>query len=142
MPLESVDVCLRQRFLSKFPITLPFNKMNANKALTSYQSRIGIAIRTFIRGYYSKRETFGLKGTEFARAKDIISFISGIKPTNERLPTPQSICNLKSRNLIFKQVPRTPETELFAERIRERLPHFRIDLFLKDKEKGKGKGKG
>jgi hypothetical protein len=132
-PLKNVGHCLTLRFISKFPITLPFNKLAANKTHSAYKTKIGIAVRTLIRGYYSKTETFGLKGTEFMRAKDVISFISGTRSTNDKLPTPQSISNLKNRNLVLRPVPRSDATERFAHLVKAEYPYFRDDLFLAKK---------
>jgi len=45
--------------------------------------------------------------------------------------TVKSISNLKNRRLIWKQVPRTIETELITKAIKAKLPYFKDDLFLK-----------
>ena len=61
-PLKNINHCKTLRFLSKFPITIPFNKNNANRSQTTYKTNIEVGVRNFIKAYYSKNETFGLKG--------------------------------------------------------------------------------
>lgn len=70
------------KVLSKFPITLPYNKTNVNKSTTLYKTKRELGVRNFIKAYYSsKNEPFGLKGVDLKHIRDIISFISGFKST-------------------------------------------------------------
>ena len=59
---------------------------------------------------------------------DIIDFIKGYKE-NKKI-TKQSISNLKNRKLIFKSVPRTPETLDFVEYVKKTFENFDVDSFL------------
>lgn len=99
-PVENTQQCKTLRFHSKFPITNPFNKNNANKTVTGYKSKIEIAVRNFIKGYYSKNNTFGFKGDEFKNYKDIITFINGDKSTQGVKMSLSSISKLKNRKVI------------------------------------------
>lgn len=130
-PLYNINECKTLRFLSKFPINIPFNKNNTNRAKTTYKSKTDLVVRNFVKAYYCTNEKFGLKRTEFRFAKDLINFINGIVSTKEIKLTVKSISNLKNRRLIWKQVPRTKETELITNAIKSHLPYFRDDLFFK-----------
>ena len=101
-PLQSVDQCRTLRFLSKFPFVTPFNKSNNNvlKTPTIYKSNIEMAVRNFIKGYYSMNEKFGLVGNEFKYAKDLITFILGDKSTRGIKISTHSISKLKNRRMI------------------------------------------
>ena len=133
-PLRDVNHCKTLRFISKFPITIPFNKNNTNRAQTKYKNDYELVVRNFIKAYYSKNEKFGLKGTEFRRVKDLIDFIYGISSTNEikslRISI-SSVSKLKNRKMIWKPVERTNTTENLVDKIVFRLPHFKSELFLK-----------
>jgi hypothetical protein len=131
-PLEGIYQCKTLRFLSKFPITKPFNKNNANKATTGYKSGLEIGIRNFIKAYYSKNENFGLKGTEFRYVKDMITFISGYESTkvNKIKISTHSITRLRHRKLFHRPVPRTSENLRFCNYIKQTYPYFNEELFL------------
>jgi hypothetical protein len=131
-PLKNIDQCRTLRFISKFPITLPFNKMSTNRGKSAYKTKLEIAVRSFIKAYYNNIENFGFKGNEFPRAKDLISFISGITSTKEiKLPTPQSICNLKNRNSIILPVPYCDATFDFAQKVKLHFKDFDVEKFLR-----------
>jgi hypothetical protein len=133
-PLKGIDQCKTLRFLAKFPTTKPFNKNNANKALTGYKSGLEIGVRNFIKAYYSKNETFGLKGTEFKYVKDLINFINGSMSTKLKKDkikiSISSVSHLKRRKLFHRPVPKTDENIRFAAYIKLRFPHFNEELFL------------
>jgi hypothetical protein len=99
-PLNDINHCKTLRFISKFPITLPYNKNNHNKSVTNYKNGLEIGVRNFIKAYYSLNQTFGLNGNEFKYMKDIISFIYADKATKDIKISVQSISNLKNRKLI------------------------------------------
>jgi len=133
-PLMNINHCKSLRFISKFPITMPFNKHNANRAQTRYKNDYELVIRNFIKAYYSKNEKLGLKGTEFRTVQDLIDFIYGICSNNERKSlkvSASSISRLKNRQLIWKPVEATGETLQLVERIKYKFPDLRADLFLK-----------
>jgi hypothetical protein len=131
-PLENINHCKKLRFLSKFPITVPFNKNNTNRAGTTYKSGIEIGVRNFIKAYYSKNESFGLRKNEFKYARELISFINGHKSTKGIKLSIYSISKLKNRKLFWQPVPSTAENLMFVQYIKDRFPYFREDLFLKD----------
>lgn len=130
-PLNNINECKTQRFLSKFPITNPFNTTNSNRAGTLYKSRLEIGVRNFIKGYYSSNETYGFTGTEFRYAREIIDFIYGIESTKSLRLSLSSISKLKNRRIIQKPVPHTRENIELCAYIKKKFPHFRDDLFLK-----------
>ena len=98
-PLLNIYQCKTLRFLSKFPITVPFNKNNTNRATTVYKTGIEVGVRNFIKAYYGVSEKFGLRGDEFRNTKEIISFISGDKSTKGIKISRHSISKLKNRKL-------------------------------------------
>ena len=98
-PLENNNQCKTLRFLSKFPTNKPFNKNNANKALTGYKTNIEVGVRNFIKAYYSKNEKFGFKGNEFKHVKDLINFIYGSTSTKSVKLSTSSISKLRNRKL-------------------------------------------
>ena len=130
-PLNNITECKTLRFLSKFPITIPFNKNNTNRAKTTYKSNHDLVIRNFIKAYYCTNEKFGLKGTEFRFAKDLIKFINGMESTNDIKVTVQSISNLKNRRLIWRPVPKNEVTIKIINELKLKIPHFNVELFMK-----------
>lgn len=71
--MKNINQCKTFRFLSNFPITISFNKNNENRAVTYYKTNIELGVRNFIKAYYSKNESFGLRRDEFKYVKDLIS---------------------------------------------------------------------
>jgi hypothetical protein len=131
-PLWDINHCRSLRFLAKFPITLPFNKNATNRAKSGYNTKLEIAVRSLIKAYYNNTETFGFKGNEFPRRKDLIAFISGITSTKDiKLPTPSSICHLVNRNSIIGPVPFCDSTKTFVDIVKRWYPYFKDDLFLR-----------
>ena len=133
-PLKDKNHCKTLRFLSKFPITLPYNKQSANKSRTKYKSNLDVGIRNFIKAYYSTTKNFGLKGNEFRYIKDLITFIYGHKPTNVKNISISSISHLKNRKMVWKPVPNTKENLEFVKYIKEKYPYFESERFLKSKD--------
>ena len=101
-PLENINHCKTLRFLSKFSITLPYNKNNSNKSTTTYKSNIEVGVINFIKAYYSKNETLGLRGDELKYVKVIIAFINGAKPAKAVKISLTSVAQLKRLKLIWK----------------------------------------
>jgi hypothetical protein len=99
-PMKNINQCKTFRFLSKFQITIPFNKNNANRAVTSYKTNIELGVRNIIKAYYSKNESFGLRRDEFKYVKDLISFIYDAKSTKGIKISTTSVSKLKNRKLI------------------------------------------
>jgi hypothetical protein len=130
-PLTDSNECKTLRFISKFPIVLPYNKQNTNRSKSKYKSKIEIGVRCFIKAYYSSNYTFGLKRNEFKHIKDIIAFIYGHQPTKAVKITMSSISNLKNRKLVWKPVPNTDENIAFVEYIKFHYPDFESEKFLK-----------
>jgi len=133
-PLKNLNHCKTLRFLSKFPITLPFNKHNTNRSKTRYKTRLEVGVRNFIKVFYSSNEKFGLKGNEFKFTKDLISFIYGHTPAKNIKISLSSISHLKHRKLIWKPVTRSNENLAFVEYIKLHYPYFNSELFLKKKQ--------
>jgi hypothetical protein len=131
-PWKNINEGKTFRFLSKFPTTKPFNKNNANQALTSYKSNLEVGVRNFIKAYYCKNIMFGFKGNEFKYVKDLINFINGDKSTKSVKISTHSISKLRNRKLFWKPVPRTNENLKFVAYIKEHIPDLRDDLFLKN----------
>jgi hypothetical protein len=132
-PLTDINHCKTLRFLSKFPVTNPYNKNNANRSKTGYKTYLEIAVRNFIKAYYSQNLKFGLKGTEFRFVKDMINFIFDCKLTKNIKVSQQSISNLKNRLMILQPVPDTSETYKFALYVQSKFPYFDIEKFMKPK---------
>jgi hypothetical protein len=131
-PLLDMDHCKTLRFLSKFPFSLPYNKNNTNRGQTRYKTHIEIAVRNFIKAYYSTNNKFGLLGNEFKFTTDLITFINGITSTKELRLSVYSISKLKNRRMIFRPVPPTNENIRFCKMVKMKYPQFRDDLFLKN----------
>jgi hypothetical protein len=53
MKKKNINQCKTFWFLSKFPITIPFNKNNENRAITSYKKNkkknIELGVRNFLK---------------------------------------------------------------------------------------------
>jgi hypothetical protein len=129
-PLENINKCKTLRFLAKFPTTKPFNKNNANKAITSYKSSLEIGIRNFIKAYYCKNKEFGFKGNEFKNVKSLIDFIYGEVPAKSVKITIHSISKIRNRKLFWKLVPPTKENLKFIDYVKKNFPHFKEELFF------------
>lgn len=132
-PLNDSSHCKTLRFLSKFPITLPYNKNNVIKSKALYRSKIEVGVRNFIKAFYSTNQTFGLSGYEFKGAKDILTFISGHSPTKDVKLSLSAVSRLKSRRMIWRPVPHTVENLGLCAYIKFHYPNFNDELFLKRK---------
>jgi hypothetical protein len=103
-PLINVTQAKKQRFLSKFPFTKAFNKLDSTRVCSVYKSFVEIGVRNFIKACVAKESYFGLKGDEFKTYGEIIAFINDFKSTkavNFTIKvTKQSISNLKHRKLV------------------------------------------
>lgn len=130
-PLTNVNCCKTLRFLSKFPITVPYNKTNSNRTGSVYKSSLEIGVRNFIKAVYSSNESFGLTSYEFRYTRELISFIYGYESAKQIKLTLNSVSKLKNRKIIIKPVPRTRENLAFCKYIKEHFPKFNVDLFLK-----------
>lgn len=134
-PLDNIYLAKKRRFQSKFPFTFSYNKNSSGRVGSKYKSYLEISVRNFIKGFTAKESYFGLRGDEFKSYRELMSFIydfesaKGIKLSNIKI-SEQSISNLKHRRLIWRPVPRNEENIKFAEYLKERLPHFRVDEFL------------
>ncbi len=73
--------CKTLSFISKFPITLPYNTHNANKSTSRYTNTLDVAVKQLIKTYYT--QSFGLRNNKLKNTKDLISFINGIFPTKD-----------------------------------------------------------
>ena len=65
LPLKDLIKCKTLRFLSKFPITNPFNKNNTNRSKTCYNNTLEIAVRNFIKALHNTDERFNFNGERF-----------------------------------------------------------------------------
>jgi hypothetical protein len=130
IPLLNIKQCKTLRFISKFPITTPFNKNNTNRADTTYKTNIQIGVRNFIKVYYSSNEKFGLTGKEFRNVKDLITFINGHVSTKDIKISTSSISKLRNRKIIWHPVPKNIENIKFADYIKAHYPRFDTELFL------------
>jgi len=130
-PLHNNMECLHQRFLSRLPFSLPFHKNTSKTKSPKYKSFLDVAVRNFIKGYLSKQPCFGLKGDEFKSYKDLMKFIYGNVSAKDIKLTKQSISNLKHRKIIFRPVLKTKETMEFTKYLKDNIPYFKEELFLK-----------
>jgi hypothetical protein len=132
-PLVSTLVCSQLRFLSKLAFKLPYLKSTPVRSSSKsvYKSYLEVGVRNFIKGYLSEEPCFGLKGSEFKRYNDLMSFIYGFDQAKDIKLSKQSVSNLKRRKLIFRPVPRTKENLEFMEYVVSKLPYFDKDSFLK-----------
>jgi predicted proteasome-type protease len=94
----------KQRFISKFPFTVSYNRLNAIRQTSKYKSFLEIGVRNFIKACVASELNYGLRGDEFVSYSDIIAFINDLK-SNKAVKVPikvtkQSISNLKNRKLI------------------------------------------
>ena len=133
-PLCNIEQAKKQRFLSKFPFSLPYNKIDSNRSRSGYKTYLEMGVRNFIKGYVAKEPLFGLRGDEFKSYSELITFISDFKSTkcvNVKLRlSKQSISNLKMRKVLGRPTPRTPENLEFVEYLKEKIPHFIHEAFI------------
>jgi len=132
-PWVTAVACSKARFVSKIAYKLPYLQFTPlrSPSKSKYRSYIEIAVRNFIKGYLSNEPCFGLKGTEFKRYNDLISFIRGFDPLKDIKLTRQSVSQYKSRNLILRPVIVTRENIAFADFVVSKLPYFDKTSFLK-----------
>jgi hypothetical protein len=103
-PQLNVLQAKKQRFLSKFPFTISYNRINSSRQATKYKTFLVVGVRNFIKACLAPEPYFGLRGDEFVSYSDLIAFIKDFK-TNKGIKEPikitkQSISNLKNRKLI------------------------------------------
>lgn len=130
-PLQNSLVCSKIRFLSKLAITIPYLKTMSNTKKTKYKSFIEVGVRNFVKGYLAEKPCFGLRGDEFKRYNDLISFIHGFSLTKDVKLSKQSISSLKQGKLILRPVTKTKENVAFAEYLHSKIPYFDKTSFLK-----------
>jgi len=130
-PLNSVEDCSNLRFLSKFQRDKIYNKHTNKKSGNKYKNTLEIAIRNFIKAYFSKIPEFGLRGDEFLSYKELKDFIISYEPAKNFHLTRQSISNLKQRKIIFKPVPLTQETLDFITYVKSKITYFNDKDFFK-----------
>lgn len=129
-PLANAAICKNHRFLFKLPYLLPYNQYGSSRRTGQYRSFIEVGVRNFLKGYLASEPLYGLTGFEFAKVKDLISFIHGFKPTKGIRISPASISNLKHRRIIIRPVPPTEENLAFVSYLKSAFPHFDSTTFL------------
>ena len=142
LPVEDKEFCSNLRRVSKLHKNKIYNRETSQLSGNIYKNYTDLAVRNFVKGLVSEPKMFNLDDRLKTYA-DIIDFIKGYKD-NKRI-TKQSISNLKNRKLIFKSVPRTPETLDFVEYVKKTFENFDVDSFLargkfEKVEKGKRSG--
>ena len=100
-PLNDVQHCKTLRFISKIPITLPYNKHNANKAESRYTNTVIVAVKQFIKVYYT--QSCGLRNNKLKYTKDLISCINYIFPTKDLKLSVDLIIKIKNRKIVWRQ---------------------------------------
>lgn len=166
LPVESKEVCANLRKVSKLHKTKIYNRETSKLSGNIYKSYIDLAIRNFVKGLVSEPKMYSLDD-RLKNYADIIDFVEGYKKEKEEREkgiekemekvegyknvkvikkekemgykrlTKQSISNLKNRNMIFKTVPKTPETLAFVEYVKKTFEHFDVDKFFMSDRKGK-----
>ena len=111
--------------------------MSPNFSGKRYKNYLEVGVINFIKGYLAKVPCLGLKGTEFKRVNDLISFIYGFEYAKELKLTNTSISNLKHRIITFRPVPKTVENIAFTNYVKSKLPYFDESSFLKRKKESK-----
>ena len=132
-PHQDITGCANARFLSKFYNNTPFLKTTPVKSYAKavYKSGLDVGVRCFIKGYLAKTPCFGLRGDEFQSYVDLINFILGFDQAKGVKISRQSISNLKRKQTIIRPVPRTRENIAFSSYIKQHIPHFCEETFLK-----------
>jgi hypothetical protein len=123
-PLNTVEQGVNSRYLSKMQWTNLYNKNTTMKKGSVYKNQLDIAVRNFIKGYFSPTPLFSLKGTEFKNHKELLQFIQNFPDASSLKISVNSISKLKNRKLFLRPVPKSLEVLEFVKYINSILPHF------------------
>lgn len=108
-----------------------YNKATSGESGLKYKSREELAPRNFLKGYLSDPPLYGLRGNEFKNYTELIEFLKGY---SSRLKVSKSsISKLRNRRMVYRGVPRTPETLAFVAYVESKLDGFRREEFMSDK---------
>jgi len=132
-PLPTISASSKNRFISKIAYKLHFLKITPLRSSSKSvcKSYLEVGVRKFIKGYFSE-EPFFLKGTEFKRYNDLISFIKGFDLAKDVKISKQSVSQLKRRKLILRPVHHTRENLAFANYVESNLSYLDKASFLKN----------
>jgi hypothetical protein len=128
LPLTDVTEGRTLRFISKLHKVNVYNKYSTGTSLNTYKNYSDLAVRNFIKFYFFNPSALSLNGKEFENYNAIIKFVNEFDP-KFRI-SKNSLSNLKNRNLIYKPVPRTKDTEDFVNYIKTKLPYFNESSFF------------
>lgn len=125
-PLNTVQEGDLLRYISKLPKTSFYAKnMSVSKSLV-YKNKLDVAIRNFIKALF--KNELNLNSNAFECYGDIIKYLKDFD--KEFSITENSISQLKRRGDFIK-VPRTNDTELFAEYVKFKFEFFNDKDFFK-----------
>jgi hypothetical protein len=134
IPLLNVVQCRNLRSISKKARVTEYNmrsSMTSNSSNNAYRYYTDLAIRNFVKGLISNPPIYPGIARELNTYDKIIMFILNYYP-KIRI-SKSSISNLKRRQMIFKQVPRRPETLKFIDYVKSRFKDFDETVFFATK---------
>lgn len=126
VPLKDITEAENLRYISKLHRTRTYSKLNNSLSGNKYKDYIDLAIRNFVKGLLSDPVKYNLNKAklELKSYNDIIKYIKDFDDKKVFKISKSSISNLKGRNMIFKTVPRTKDTERFVNYIKVKFPEF------------------
>ena len=127
-PLIDSSVCFNLRSIAhKFRIN-EYNRRTSISKYKKYKDYKDTGIRNFIKGILSEPPLYPGIASELRNYSSIIEFIKSFDPSY-RISKP-SLSQLRNKQIVHKQVPKTDETTSFIEFVKTRFPTFDESKFF------------
>jgi len=128
-PLRNRLVCFNLRAIAfKFRVN-EYNKRTSISSNKSYKNYSDTGVRNFIKGLLCTPPKYPEIASILNNYSLIIDFIKLYDPKYKI--NKSSLSKLKLRQIVFKQVPKTKETVLFVDYVKQRFPNFDETNFFK-----------
>jgi len=128
-PLRNQLVCFNLRAIAfKFRVN-EYNKRTSISSNKSYKNYLDIDVRNFIKELLCTLFKYSEIASILKHYSLIIDFIKLYDPKYKI--NKSSLSKLKLRQIMFKQVPKTKETVLFVDYVKQRFPNFDETNFFK-----------
>lgn len=127
IPLKDKTEALVYKNISKFASKSTYQTNLPQRTVKKYKSYIELGVRNFIKALFSNE--LNLDSNCFGSYSELITFINQSLEVKYRL-TPSGVAMLNYRKNSRVLVPRTPDLELFVERVKSKFPFFDDKAFF------------
>ena len=136
-PVPNAHYAANLRYISRRSTAIEYSPRTSLAAGKSkHKNMLSTAVRQFVKIIYTNDPGYienypdVIKMFKYSSLQGVVNFINKYDDGNVKL-TPHYIAVLKSRRIIFKQVPRTKETLAFVKYLKITFPNFNEDLFFR-----------